>query len=325
MKHLSKSQPRLLVTGANGFVGKGLVTYIAEKGLEVQQCMRKNNGDAGVGSESLFLHGNLEDKIDWSDALENIDAVVHTAARVHVMNENSSDPLTQYRLINVKATIDLAKQALKAGVKRFIYISSIKVSGEQSEYGKPLEASEVPHPIGDYAVSKYEAEMALQELASETGLEVVIIRPPLVYGPGVKANFYNLAKVIRLGLPLPLASFNNNSRSMVYLDNLTDFTLLCAVSPSAANQIFMVSDGNDVSTADLIRYMASAMSKTVRLIPVPVALIEKLAVICGKQNFIQRLSGSLQVDIQKNYDVLGWRPKVTLEDGLSATLTALNN
>jgi nucleoside-diphosphate-sugar epimerase len=303
----------LLITGANGFVGKAL-------------CAKANTNFSVIGATrsaqdlpvKTVVVGTIDKNTDWHHALQNVDVVVHLAARVHVMNDTSADPLNEFRKINVEGTLNLAKQAVSAGVKRLVFISSIKVNGESTVLGQPFTADDTPNPQDAYGKSKYEAELALQQLAKETGLEVVIIRPPLVYGAGVKANFYSMMRWLNKGVPLPLGAIRNR-RSLVALDNLVDLILTCATHPAAANQTFLVSDGEDLSTTDLLRRMALALGKTARLLPVPMILLEFGARLVGQQAIAQRLCGSLQLDITKTRQLLSWTPPVSVNTALAQT------
>jgi len=231
------------------------------------------------------------------------------------MKDELADPLAEYRLVNVEGTLNLARQAAAAGIKRFIYISSIKVNGESTPLGKPFLSSDIPEPEDPYGVSKREAEQGLMQLAADTGMEVVIIRPPLVYGPGVKGNFATMIKLIDKGLPLPLGAVHNK-RSLVGVDNLVDLIIRCIDHPAAANQVFLAGDGEDLSTTELLRGVANAMGKPARLIPVPVGLLQLSATLLGKEAVAQRLLGSLRVDITKTCELLDWRPPYTVEEGL---------
>ena len=259
---------------------------------------------------------------DWSAAVLKQDAVIHAAARVHVMKDQMSNPLAGYRCVNVDGTLQLAKQAAAAGVKRFIFISSVKVNGEATLPGIPFSAEDAPAPLDPYGVSKLEAEQGLREISAQTGMEVVIVRPPLVYGPGVKANFASMMLWVARGVPLPLGSIRN-SRSMVALDNLVDLLVTCLKHPAAAGQTFLVSDGEDVSTTQLLRRTAQAMGKPSRLLPVPVDLLQWGAALAGKRDVAQRLCGSLQVDISKTRQLLGWSPPLTLDQGLKKAVEGL--
>jgi len=315
-------QLRVMVTGANGFVGRALTDFLTNSDMQAVPCIRKLPQETEFGDLVVFECGNINKATNWQEALSGVDVVVHTAARVHVMSEKSSNPLDEFRRVNVDATVNLARQASKAGVKRFIYLSSVKVNGESSAYGNSLKSSDSPNPVGDYAISKLEAEQQLFKLSLDTGLEIVIIRPPLIYGPGVKANFAMLASAVRLGLPLPLGRITQNVRSMVSLDNLVDFISVCLKHPAAANEVFMVSDGEDVSTADLVIRMAKVYKRKIWLISVPISVLDKAAYLVSKQDVLGRLVGSLQVDIQKNFDLLNWKPKMNLDDGLSVALAS---
>lgn len=302
----------ILVTGASGFVGRALCAQLLASGTAVIGVVRK---DAASGEVAI---GALRADNDWRAALVGCDAVIHLAARVHVMDELDSDPLRAYREVNVEATLNLARQAALAGVKRFVFVSSVKVNGEATN-GTPFSAADVPRPCDPYGRSKLEAELALQALARATGLEVVIVRPPLVYGPGVKANFLNLMKMVRRGLPLPLASVRNR-RSMVALDNLVDLLIVCAHDPRAAGATFMVSDGHDVSISELIRMLADAMGRPARLVPVPVGVLAAAARLVGKAATADRLMGSLQVDIAHTRARLGWAPVVEVQAAVDLTV-----
>jgi len=231
------------------------------------------------------------------------------------MKDEVSDPLAEYRRVNVDGTLNLARQAATAGVKRFIFISSIKVNGEQTPLGQPFTAEDTPAPEDAYGISKWEAEQGLLQLATETGMGVVIIRPPLVYGPGVKGNFANMIKLVAKGLPLPLGAIHN-LRSLVSVDNLVDLIITCIDHPAATNQVFLAGDGQDLSTTELLRGVARAMGESSRLIPVPSSLLMLGATLSGKKAMAQRLLGSLQVDISKARHLLGWEPLISVEEGL---------
>jgi len=304
----------LLVTGANGFVGKALSTKAFEEGFLVKALTRKSY-DFPVGIENHICE-DLSNPLMLAPVLQGIDVVIHLAARVHVMKESLGDALGAYRAINVAATLALAKAAVAAGVKRFVYLSSIKVNGEETLTGKPFSADDRPAPLDPYGVSKMEAENALLELGRITGMEIVIIRPPLIYGPGVRANFAAMMHWIARGFPLPLGAIKNQ-RSLVGIGNLISLLLLSATHPAAPNQIFLVSDDEDVSLPTLLRKMAAALNLPIRLIPIPTFLIKLGAGILGKSNVAQRLCGSLQLDITKTKQVLGWSPPYTLDQGLA--------
>ena len=316
-----KTKPSVMVTGANGFVGEALVTSLMSKGFTLRQTVRQMKAETSC-DESVFVSGDINESTNWMDALAGVDVIVHTAARVHVMAERSLDPIAEFRRVNVLGSVNLARQAAKSGVKRFIYLSSVKVNGEASVLGGALEASDSPRPLGAYAVSKSEAEVELLRVGVETGLEIVIVRPPLVYGPGVKANFALLIRAIQMRVPLPFGMISDNRRSMVSLDNLVDFIIVCLENPAASNEIFMISDGHDLSTAELVMRISKALGKKTILLPVPVSLLKKIALICGKKDFMERLTGNLQVDISKNFSVLNWKPKACLHESLVKTLNS---
>jgi nucleoside-diphosphate-sugar epimerase len=257
---------------------------------------------------------------DWSSALDDQHVVIHTAARAHILKDEVPDPLAEYRKVNVDGTMNLARQAAHAGVRRFVFISSIKVNGEQTRPGVPFSTDDLPAPQDPYGISKHEAEQGLHQLAQESGMEVVIIRPPLVYGPEVKGNFATLVRIVERGVPLPFGAVHNK-RSLVAVDNLVDLIITCINHPAAANQVFLAADGEDVSTSELLRGVAKAMGKPARLIPVPAGLLMLAATLVGKKAVAQRLLGSLQVDIGKAREVLGWEPVVSVETALE---TAVN-
>jgi len=304
----------ILVTGATGFVGAALVAGLARDGVETRACVRRDGATMPDSVETVRI-GGLTADADWSRALAGVGVMVHAAARVHVMDDRASDPLAEFRRINVQGTLNLARQAAAAGVRRFVFISSIKVNGEATKLGIPFSADDIPAPLDPYGVSKMEAEQGLREIAAQTGMEVVIIRPPLVYGPGVKANFRAMMHWLTRGVPLPLGAIHNR-RSLVALDNLVDLIVSCLDHPAAANQTFLVSDGEDLSTTQLLRRMGRALGKPVRLIPVPPALIKVGATLMGKRAVAQRLCDSLQVDISKTRRLLGWSPLLSVDEGL---------
>lgn len=308
---------RVLVTGSTGFVGRRVVEQLQVSGkFEVVIGLRSHASPVPLGVEALVL-GPLEDPLA-NVSLSNIDSVIHCAARVHVMDEDSRDPITDFRIANVKGTVALARRAAEAGVKRFIFLSSIKVNGESTDGRRPFTADDVPQPSDPYGISKHEAELALRELASETGMQVVIIRPVLVYGPGVKANFQSMMKWLRKGIPLPFGLVRNK-RSMVALDNLVGLIMICVDHPAAANETFLVSDGEDLSTPELLRRTAKALGVKALLLPVPAPLLRAVAILAGKTTLSQRLCGSLQVDIAKTKRVLSWSPLVSVDQALDKT------
>lgn len=305
---------RVLVTGGQGFVGKALTDGALLNGFAVRVSSRQKLISAEACLEYRRV-GDLGPVTDWLDALEDVATVVHCAARAHVMKDIASDPLAIFRTINVAGTLNLARQAFESGVKRFVFISSIGVNGSQTVPGKPFSETDQPNPHNAYALSKWEAEQGLMHIADETGLEVVIIRPPLVYGPNAPGNFGSLMRAVQRGWPLPLGAIHNQ-RSLVALDNLVDFIITCIDHPQAANQTFLVSDGQDLSTAELVRGMAQAAGVPARLLPVPVWALQAGAALLGKGDAVQRLCGNLQVDISKARRLLGWVPPVSVKEGL---------
>lgn len=304
----------ILLTGATGFVGGPLAEYLDSYPLFNLTCAVRRSSSECRGRKVLV--GRLGTASDWTSALVGQHVVVHLAARAHILNDEVPDPLAEYRKVNVEGTLSLARKAVEAGVKRFVYISSIKVNGEQTTEGSAFRADDAPSPEDPYGISKMEAELGLQHLAAETGLEVVIIRPPLVYGPGAKGNFASMVKLVRKGLPLPLGAVQNR-RSLVALDNLIDLIITCIDHPSAANQVFLAGDGEDLSTTELLRNVSYAMGRRPRLVPVPSGLLMFGASLLGKKAVAQRLLGSLQVDISKTCDVLDWQPPVSVKEGLA--------
>jgi nucleoside-diphosphate-sugar epimerase len=310
---------KVLVTGASGFIGHRLCKALSDRQDEVVRATR-----AGV-SEGVVVVENIGPQTDWRLSLATgFEVVIHLAARVHVMNDADIDPLQSFSRVNVGGTLNLARQSAAAGVKRFIYLSSIKVNGEATLPGKPFTAEDVPHPEDAYAISKAETEAGLREIAHETGLEVVIIRPPLVYGPGVKGNFQTLIRWLARGLPFPLGAVTNNRRSMVALDNLIDLIVICMGHPKAANQTFLVCDGDDLSTADLLRRLGHLMDRPVLLLHIPVVLLKFMSHLVRRSEVCDRLCGSLQVDMSKTRELLEWSPPVGVDQGLKATVEGLS-
>ena len=261
---------------------------------------------------------DISDDTDWRESLTGVDVVVHAAARVHVMQEDSAQSIEDFRTVNVKGTLCLARQAVAAGAKRFIYISSIKVNGETTPLGHAFSAGDTPLPSDAYGISKHEAEQQLMQLAQTGAIEVVIIRPVLIYGPGVSANFRQMMHWLTKGIPMPFGSVHN-LRSLVSLNNVVDLVTTCVDHPRAANQVFLVSDDEDVSTTQLMQRLLTFLGRKTWLIPVPVSLLKFFARLVGRGAVAQRLFGSLQVDIKKNRELLGWRPPFTLDEGLKAT------
>ncbi len=298
---------KVCLTGSTGFVGSALAHFLRNQGFEVLPIIRHVTDSQSLTVEKLAANPH---------ALSGCTALIHLASRVHVMHDKTKDPLSAYREVNVNNTVCLARAAVAAGVKRFIFVSSIKVNGESSAADRPFLFSDIPNPTDPYAVSKWEAELALHRIASETGLQVVIIRPPLIYGPGVKANFASLMRAIQRRLPLPLGAAMGNRRSLVALDNLIDLLVCCIDHPAAAGQTFLVSDGEDLSSTDLLRRLGTAMQKPARLFFIPLNLIRLTAICMGKGSMMERLLGNLQVDISHTCKTLAWTPPVDVDEGL---------
>lgn len=299
----------ILVTGSTGFIGKALSIQLNKTGYNVVKISRKN-----IQNSDFVVVENIGSSTQWQSLLVGIEYVIHLAARVHVMNDISSDPLQEFRSVNTEGTIQLAKSCVEAGVKRIIYLSSIKVNGEYTTDSAFQELDKV-QPQDPYSVSKCEAEMALLKIAKESNLEVVIIRPPLVYGPGVKANFRNMMSWLNKGVPLPFGSIHNK-RSLVALDNLIDLIVTCIDHPAASNQVFLVADNEDMSTTELLRRVSFALGVKSRLLPVNQRLLEVCLKLLDKKDLSHRLCGSLQVDISKAKKLLNWTPPVSVDKGL---------
>lgn len=303
----------ILITGHTGFVGQALVKALPENTLRL--VGRRHI----AGQPGQFFQKELATTEDYSDCLAGVSVVIHAAARVHVMDDTAADPLAAYREVNVAGTLNLARQAAASGVKRFIFISTIKVNGEATLPDQPFTAHDLSQATDPYGISKAEAEAALKKLCSDTGMEFVVIRPPLVYGPGVKANFAAMLRLAKKNLPLPLGAIRNQ-RSMVALGNLVDLIKVCIDHPKAANQTFLVSDDRDLSTSELLQLMVRAYGKTPRLIPVPMSWFSIIGKLTGKQAVIARLCGNLQVDINDTKTTLNWRPPVSVEDGIKSCI-----
>lgn len=304
----------ILITGHTGFVGQALVKALVENTLRL--VGRRHL----AGQPGQFFQKELTTTEDYSDCLAGVSVVIHAAARVHVMDDTAADPLAAYREVNVAGTLNLARQAAASGVKRFIFISTIKVNGEATLPDQPFTAHDLSKATDPYGISKAETEAALKRLCSDTGMEFVIIRPPLVYGPGVKANFAAMLRLAKRNLPLPLGAIRNQ-RSMVALSNLVDLIKVCIDHPKAANQTFLVSDDRDLSTTELLQLMVRAYGKTPRLIPVPMSWFNIIGKLTGKQAVIARLCGNLQVDINDTKTTLNWRPPVSVEDGIKSCIS----
>ena len=318
---------RVLVTGADGFVGRTLSRHLSAAGYAVRAatweavdfrlCLDSPTQSPPGGWENTVI-GDIGPGVDWSEATRGVDAIVHLAARVHVMRDDAADPLSEYRRVNTQGTEALARTAAAAGVKRFVYISTIKVNGESTQGRGPFTPNDPPAPVDPYGVSKWEAEQAVRRIAADTGLEVVVVRPSLVYGPGVRGNFEALLRLVCRGLPLPLGGISN-ARSLVGLDNLCDLLMRCVERPAAAGGTFLAGDGKDLSTTELVRRMAWHMGKRLVLFSMPEGLVRGLAGLLGKRDVVSRLFDSLVVDSSSARDALGWRPPVTVDDGLTKT------
>jgi len=315
---------QLFITGASGFVGSTLCQSLIEHGHAVTAVSRCHSSEKTLSFSEHLLLTPLEIKANFSDIksiyshLTEAESIVHCAARVHQTQDDAIDPLDQYRQINCTATLNLARAAAQAGVQRFVFLSSVKVNGEYSAPERPFRADDAISTLDPYGLSKWEAEQGLREIAAKTGMEVVIIRPPLVYGPGVKANFLTMMRWLHRGIPLPLGAIHNR-RSLVALPNLVDFISLCLTHPEAANQTFMISDQHDLSTTDLLRGLGAALGSPARLLPVPQGVLEASLKLIGKGGMAQRLCGDLAVDAQPATELLSWRPAVTVQQGLQIT------
>ncbi len=313
----------VLVTGATGFVGRYLCRRLLSEGWAVRGTLLASESPSSLtaGVEPVTVEP-LSAATPWDHALGGIDTIIHLAARVHIMDDPSADPMTEFRRVNVDGTAQLAHTASVAGVKRFVFISSVKVNGEESSTAYTSDSP--PHPTDPYGISKWEAEQALRRIEAETGLEVVAVRPTLVYGPGVKANFFNMMRIIRCGLPLPLAAIYNK-RSLIYVGNLVDALTLCAAHPAAAGRTYLVSDGEDISTPEMIRRTATVLGRPSRLFPVPMYLMRLVGILVGKCEAVKRLTGSLTVDSSKIRQELEWEPPFTMDKGLADTAQWFNN
>ncbi|NWD75647.1 SDR family oxidoreductase [Pseudomonas gingeri] len=307
----------VFLTGGTGFVGGAVLRYLS-RGTSYRLVAGVRKHSSQIPESVTQVVGKQNSFLFTAPHLSGVDVVIHAAARVHVMGEEGSGALVKFRKVNTEGTLALAREAAQAGVRRFVFISTIKVNGESTSPGIPYRADDPPAPLDAYGISKFEAEQGLLALAAETGMEVVIIRPVLVYGPGVKANFRTMMNWLCKGMPLPFGSVTNK-RSLVALDNLVDLIVTCIDHPAAANQVFLVSDGEDMSIGSLLRRMGQALGKPARLLPIPVGLLSALATVLGKKAVSQRLLGSLQVDIEKNRILLNWTPVVSVSMALAQT------
>ncbi len=303
----------ILVTGATGFIGSSLVNKLVPE-HQVKAVVRKDLSMPNVD----VVSEDLNPATNWSKYLGNVSSIIHLAARVHIMHDTAVDPLSEFRKVNVEGTLNLARQASESRVRRFIFLSSIKVNGESTSINQPFSEKDEPKPEDPYALSKHKAEQGLLEIADQTGMEVVIIRPPLVYGPGVKANFLRVMDWLYKGVPLPFGAIHNK-RSLIALDNLVDLIIRCLEHPAAANQIFLAADGKDLSTTELMKKLARYLGKPPRLLSIPQKMLESCFKLLGKEELAIRLCGSLQVDIRKARRLLGWAPPVSVDEGLEQT------
>ncbi len=307
---------KFLITGANGFVGKLLCKELLRQGQSVRAAVR--SGKSLIDNTEVTIVGAIDSETNWADALRDVDVVIHLAARVHVMRESATNPLAEFLKVNLHGTSNLARQAACFGVRRLVYVSSIKVNGEQTSATQSFTELDEPSPQDFYSISKWQAEQALWRIAQETGLEIVVVRPSLVYGPGVKGNFAQMLAVIAKHIPLPFASVHNR-RSLIYLGNLVDALIACSTHPVAAGQTYLVCDGEDVSTPDLLRQLGDAMRCPAHILPFPPSWLRMLGKIFDKSDQVERLLGSLQVDSDKIRRDLNWVPPYTLQQGLQAT------
>lgn len=303
-----------LVTGASGFVGRALVAELLARGIRTREAVRRAI-TLHPGADCVAV-GEVDNRTDWHGALTDVRLVVHLAARAHVMHESAADPLAAFRAINTEGTLNLARQAAEAGVCRFVFVSTIKVNGEGRN--TPYTEFDLASPQDPYAISKWEAEQGLRDIAARTGMEVVILRPPLVYGPGVGGNFLRLMRAVDKGWPLPLGAVDNR-RSLIYLGNLVDAIIACLTHPEAANKTFLLSDDEDVSTPELVCRLAAALHRPARLIPVPPALLRIAGTVSGRRQAMDRLLGSLTIDGGANWSKLSWSPTISMETGLAET------
>lgn len=315
---------KVLVTGATGFVGAPLIRFLSSQGHQVIGAVRSTYACDDFFGVELKAVGDIHGTLNWMPYLAGVDVVVHLANRAHIMNESDPNPLAIYRSINTEGTLQLAHQAMGSGVKRFIFISSVKVNGESTLPGQKFSPVSETIPADPYGLSKYEAEQRLKELSLKTGMEIVIIRPPLIYGPGVKANFLRMMQWVEKGIPLPLGSITNQ-RSLLGIDNLLDFVWLCLTHPKAANQTFLISDDHDVSTTELLKEIACAMHRSARLLPISQFFLEKGLILLGQANIAERLCASLQLDITLAKTLLSWNPPFSFKDQISKTVTAYSS
>jgi len=312
---------KILITGANGYIGSALTKYLAADDKHHVVAQSRTRINCLMPSVVSVVTGHIDSNTDWQNALHGIDAIVHTAARVHVQEQDSPAALAYFFAVNRDGSLNLARQAAQAGVRRLVFISSIGVNGSHTEAGKPFRESDLPQPHNNYALSKLEAERGLLQIGAETGLEVVILRPPLVYGAQAPGNFGALCRLLKRGHPVPFGSIVN-LRSLVALDNLLHFIALCMVHPSAANQVFLVADGHDLSTCQLVAGLRQVLGQPARLVRVPVWTLLMAGKLTGQSASIERLCSNLQVDITRAKALLGWQPPLTVAEGLRRAVGA---
>ncbi len=308
---------KVFVVGASGFVGGHLLRRLSDDGTPLRAAVHRNRADFPAGIE-IAENVDLEGPFDWTSALAGCDTVVHLGARVHVMRESSANALESYRRVNRDGTLSLARKAAAAGINRFVFISSVKVCGEFNAADAPFVETATPRPQDAYGQSKFEAETGLLELSRASGMQVVILRPPLVYGPGVRANFLSMMRWLRSGVPLPLGGINNR-RSLIGVGNLVDLICICLRHPAAAGEVFMASDGEDLSTPELLKRLATALGTKARLLPVPAALLEDMAALVRQRALVQRLCLTLCVDDRKARKTLNWQPLFSIDEELGRT------
>lgn len=308
---------KVLVVGASGFVGGQLVRRLAADGVPLRAAVHRNRAGLPAGID-IAENVDLEGSFNWTSAIAGCDTVAHLGARVHVMRDNSENALEAYRRVNVDGTLSLARQAAAAGVRRFVFLSSVKVCGEYTVPNASFVETTTPRPRDPYGVSKLEAERGLLEFGRASGMQIVILRPPLIYGPGVRANFLSMMRWLRRGVPLPLGSVDNR-RSLIGVDNMVDLICTCLRHPAAAGEVFMASDGEDLSTPELLKRLAAVLNTKARLLPIPVGLLKAVSAFAGQRALAERLCLSLCVDNRKSRKTLDWEPPFSVDEELQRT------